>query len=149
MTEPMAGEFHATRTVNGWHEALPTWRVTTPDPGVADGLARLLGGTPRPIGAVGGGLEVVTDAESVRVMVERTGSGVGFRLKGSTGLGRFDFCPWPWTVPEITRLGSYDGAAGVGGRDTGAQLIIKRVEIQTHTGVYAAHLVPLLLLPAK
>lgn len=149
MTEPEGGEFHATRTVGGWCEALPTWRVTTPDPGVAAGIAGLLGGTPRKTAAPdGGGLEVVTEAESVTVVVEVTGTSVGFRLKGSSGLGRFHFCPSPWTVPEITRSDSPDGAAGVGGRDTGARLIIKRVEIQTRTGMYVAHLLPVLALPA-
>ncbi|NUS17587.1 MAG: hypothetical protein HOY69_40375 [Streptomyces sp.] len=90
----------------------------------------------------------MTDVESVTVVEERTGAGVGFRLNSSTGLGRFHFCPSPWTVGKITRARTSDGAAGVGGRDTGPQLIIKRVEIRTHTGVHAVHLVPLLVMPA-
>jgi hypothetical protein len=124
--------------------------VTTPDPGVAAEIARLLGGTPHRVAAQDdGGLEVMTVAESVSVVVEWTGTDVGFRLKSSTGLGRFDFCPLPWTVAEITRTSTGAGAAGVGGRDTGARLIIKRVEIRTRTGMHAAHLVPVLVLPAE
>jgi hypothetical protein len=148
MGEPaVAGEFHAVRAMGNHVEALSCWRVTTADNAVAEGVAAALGGAPRPVGA-GTGWEVATESASVRVAIVRAGSTLGFRLTGCSGLGRFDFSPSPWTVAEITRTRSTRGVAGVGGRDTGPQLMIKRVEIRTHTGVHAVHLVPLLLLPS-
>jgi hypothetical protein len=147
MGEPAAvGEFHATRKVGDCVEALSRWRVTTDDGSVAEDVAAALGGTPRPAGA-GTGWEVATESASVRVVIVRAGTTLGFVLAGCSGLGRFDFSPSPWTVAEITRTHSPRSVAGVGGRDTGPLLMIKRVEVRTHTGVHAEHLVPVLLLP--
>jgi hypothetical protein len=148
MAETVAGEFHTTYAVGGRVEPLRTWRLTTSDPYVAAQVARLLGGTPRPVPGAAG-LEVVTDAESVRVSLDsRSGTRLGFVLEGSTGLGRFEFSPAPWTVGQITRTCARDGASGAGGWDTRPQLIIKPVEVRTRTGMYAVHLIPLLMLPA-
>ncbi|MEU6850619.1 hypothetical protein ABZ901_11915 [Actinacidiphila alni] len=121
--------------------------MTTGDPYVAAKVARLLGGTPRPVPGAAG-LEVVTDAASVHVSLDRRRTTrLGFTLEGSTGLGRFDFSPAPWTVEQITRTCTRDGATGAGGWDTRPQLIIKPVEIRTRTGLYAVHLLPVLMLP--
>ncbi|WP_188281494.1 hypothetical protein [Streptomyces sp. CBMA29] len=146
----VVGEFHFAYAVGGRVEALRTWRVTTVDPNVAAKVARLLGGMPRPVPlAAGGGLEVVTEADSVRVvMASRSGTHLGFCLEGSTGIGRFEFSPAPWTLDQMTRTCGHDGATGAGGRDAGARLIIKRVEIRTLTGMYVVHRLPVLVLPA-
>lgn len=143
-----AGQFHATRVVGERVEALSCWLVTTTEQVVAKAVAAVLGGTPRRSTAGGAVWEVATDSASVPLAVDRSGATLGFRLEGCSGLGRFDFCPAPWTVAEITRT-TNDGAAGVGGWDTGPRLIIKRVEVRTHTGVHAVHLVPVLMLPHR
>lgn len=148
MGEPAVGRFHAV-SYQRHAEAFSSWRVTTADGGVAERVAEVLGGVPRRLKAGGGGWEVATDAASVPVAVEWAGTTLGFCLKGCSGLGRFQFSPEPWTLAEITRTCTRNGAAGVGGRDAGPHLIIKRVQVRTLTGVLVAHLVPLLLLPAE
>ncbi|MBD0739626.1 hypothetical protein BGM09_09235 [Streptomyces sp. CBMA29] len=60
---------------------------------------------------------------------------------------RFEFCSSPWTLGQVKHARVHDSAAGVSGRDTGGRLTIERAEIRTRTGMYAVHLVPVLVLP--
>ncbi|MQS34187.1 recombination directionality factor [Streptomyces katsurahamanus] len=70
------GRFHSGRMVDGIPHMLGAWRVTTEDEAVAGRVAALMGGRPSLVGtAVGGGsLEVLTERESVRVLLDGTGA---------------------------------------------------------------------------
>ena len=66
-----AFEFRSGRVVNRRPVSLSTWRVLTGDPGVADAVAQLMGGTPEEWDpAKEMHLEVVTEQQSVEVIID-------------------------------------------------------------------------------
>ncbi|RKN09633.1 hypothetical protein D7319_11250 [Streptomyces radicis] len=69
--DDVVGRFRSGRMVGTRPEALSEWRVTTGDPEVAAEVAELLGGEPAEWQTTGEDyLEVLTDAESVRVVID-------------------------------------------------------------------------------
>lgn len=69
-TVARAGRFHQGRLCEGRPQVLDAWRVTTDDAEVVARAVGFLGGRPRP--NAGGGLahEVLTNRESVRVLLD-------------------------------------------------------------------------------
>jgi hypothetical protein len=71
-TSDTVGRFRSGQVLNGRPMSLQAWRVTTGDPDVADAIHDLLGGEePRSWDTESGeSLEVITDAASIRVLLE-------------------------------------------------------------------------------
>ncbi|WP_116210118.1 hypothetical protein [Streptomyces olivoreticuli] len=67
------GRFRSGRMAGNRPESLSTWRVTTGDPEVADAIAKAYGGSPEAWEtSAEDGLEVVTEAESVKIIIDGT-----------------------------------------------------------------------------
>ncbi len=69
--DDFVGRFRSGRMVGKNPESLPTWRITTGDPAVADAVAKLFGGSPAEWETVGeDATEVLTDVEKVLIVIE-------------------------------------------------------------------------------
>lgn len=103
----VAGCFHCIRVVRGLPRAVRKWRVTTNDQDIAAEVSATLGG--KPTGSSdAGGWEILTDAVTVRVVVEGARENcLTFRLIDNYGIGVFEFRSDPWSLREA--FGEYVG----------------------------------------
>ncbi|QNA72011.1 hypothetical protein C8250_008945 [Streptomyces sp. So13.3] len=68
------GRFHTGRIHDGRPQALDAWRVTTDIERVATGVASLMGGQPTACASGDHSLEVLTEHESVRIIMDQPGA---------------------------------------------------------------------------
>lgn len=87
-SDDFVGRFRSGRLVGKQPESLSAWRVTTGDPTVADGIARLMGGEPEEWDTdKEDNIEILTDAQSVEIIIESSDKiDASMKLFGLQGL---------------------------------------------------------------
>ncbi|MEV7925296.1 hypothetical protein [Kitasatospora sp. NPDC088779] len=69
--DDLAYRLRAGKTVNDRPVSLPTWRITTGDPAVAEAISKLLGGAVEPWATTKeDSLEVITEVDSLRLVID-------------------------------------------------------------------------------